>query len=91
MKSVLALVMLLASVSMAASQNACSSKYTSCMDSCVAKPSPGLQNACMEGCQRTNNACSEAIYGRSGGMPGEQFDAHAEQPQSASPKKPARR
>lgn len=50
----------------ATGQEACSKSYTSCVDKCVTRPSPAMQDNCMQACQTQSNACYSQQYGAPG-------------------------
>ena len=50
----------------ATGQEACSKSYIGCVDKCVGRPTPALQDSCMQACQTQNNACFSKVYGGPG-------------------------
>jgi hypothetical protein len=66
MKPILTIVLLLAAMmavksTQANSQDVCTPKYVSCIDSCVTKKGP--QDQCIASCQQKNNDCAAGVYG----------------------------
>ncbi len=50
----------------AVGQPACQKNYIGCLDKCVGRPTPQLQETCMGTCQTQNNACFSQVYGAPG-------------------------
>lgn len=50
----------------ATGQEACSKPYTACVDKCVSRPTPALQDSCMQACQTQSTACYSQQYGGPG-------------------------
>ena len=71
MKTVLLLLLAMLAIkttttTSATGQEACSKSYIGCVDKCVARPTPALQDSCMQACQTQNNACFSKLYGGPG-------------------------
>ena len=50
----------------ATGQEGCSKGYIACLDKCVGRPTPAMQETCMQTCQTQNNACFSQVYGGAG-------------------------
>jgi len=66
MRTILTIVLLLIAMiavktSNANSQDACTPKYVSCIDTCVAKK--GGQDQCIAACQQKNDTCAAGVFG----------------------------
>jgi hypothetical protein len=109
MKTVLLLLLAMLAIkttttTSATGQEACSKVFIGCVDKCVGRPTPALQDSCMQACQTQTNACYSQVYGGPGptavtvkqeaGQPpaGENPDASAMAAPEEQPKakKPAR-
>jgi hypothetical protein len=71
MKTVLLLLLAMLAIkttttTSATGQEACSKGYIACLDKCVARPTPAMQETCMQTCQTQNNACFSQVYGGPG-------------------------
>jgi hypothetical protein len=92
MKTVLLLLLAMlaietTAVTTASAQAACTKGYTGCMDRCVTRPSPSLQDTCIETCQSQAKACfSEASDGT---QTVRQEPAKPENETAAKPERPA--
>jgi len=69
MRTILTIVLLLIAMiavktSNANSQDACTPKYVSCIDTCVAKK--GGQDQCIAACQQKNDTCAAGVFGSTG-------------------------
>ena len=71
MKTVLLLLLAMLAIkttttTSATGQEACSKIYIGCVDKCVGRPTPALQDTCMQACQTQTNACYSQVYGGPG-------------------------
>ena len=71
MKTVLLLLLAMLAIkttamTSAVGQEACTNAYTGCLDKCVARPTPAMQDSCMQSCQTQSNACFSKVYGGPG-------------------------
>lgn len=62
----LAMLAIKTTTTTAIGQDACSKAYVGCVDKCVARPTPQLQEGCMQACQTQNNACYSQVFGGPG-------------------------